>query len=109
MPSGRSRSWLCFLFLGEGHDADAQKDDADAEEQGGIALNISGLQAAEEAAAFLCGQTTAVHRAIDDLLVDDAVHEVGDVPGSDTDAVDNAVDDVLVDPVGTLGDGALDT
>src|SRR3954466_126146 len=86
-------------LLSEGHERRAEHDEG-SEEEGGVLLDAPGLEHAEAGAGLLRHQPGAVHRAVDDLLVDDLVGEPGHVAGADAESVDDAVDDVLVDPVG---------
>src|SRR5436305_11826482 len=67
-----------------GRDQGRAEDDKGAEQEGGVLLHPSGLQAAEHRPALFRYQSGAVDDAVDHLLVDDVVDEVGDHPSADT-------------------------
>src|SRR3954451_16754418 len=94
-------------LLGEGHERRAEHDES-GEEDGGVLLDTTGLHHTEAGAGLLGRESRAVHRPVDDLLVDDLIGEPGDMTSGHAHSVHHCVDDVLVDPVGEPGDRTLD-
>src|SRR3954451_23233859 len=94
-------------LLCEGHKRRAKHDEG-FEEEGSVLLDAPGLEHAEAGTGLLRHEPGAVHRAVDDLLVDDVIGEAAHVPSADAEGIDDGIDDVLVDPVSGARHRALD-
>src|SRR3954467_7039760 len=107
--AAESTQWSSpFITLLREGDQGCADDNEGAEEDGGIVLHTTGLGGAETGPGFLRSQTSTVHGAVDDPLVDDVVREITHRTRTDAKGIDDGVDDVLVDPVGAFRDFALD-
>src|SRR4051812_15970801 len=92
----------------EGEDENAGEDHRATEQQRAVLLDLAALETSEQLTDPFRPEAGAVHRAVDNALVDGAVEEIGRLTRADADAVDDSVDDVLVEPVRRPGDGPLD-
>src|SRR5438105_6426322 len=82
---------------------DDDEGDGAAESAVEVGLDVAGLDAPQGATAVPGERGEAVHRAVDDVLVDGRV-DVGDGAAEDAHEVDEPVDQVLVQPVHDAGE-----
>src|SRR5215211_4080466 len=81
----------------DGEHQDAGQEGGTGEQQGGVLLDPAGLDPAEHAAGLRRSPTGTVDHAVDHLLVEVVVDEVGGVAGDGGGAVDHPVEHLLVE------------
>src|SRR6476620_11641923 len=108
--SVKPHSWNQFISrrpLTEDGDREGYEPDG-SKEQERITLESTRLQGPEQAAGRVRLPRESVHRTVDRVLVDVAVHHPAECGRSATDAVHDAVDHVHVHPVRRARDRSLD-
>src|SRR6478752_8239644 len=106
----RAHSWNQFISrrpLTEDGDREGNEPDGSKEHER-VALESTRLQGAESATGLVGPPRESVHRAVDRVLVDVAVHHPAERGRAATDAVHDAVDHVHVHPVRRARQRALD-